>query len=197
MPLSINKPDENIIADLQAGGRLREQAANQLFKQFQGLIPFALKRHKLSQEEAFDAYSDSILALVRQVGRGDFKGESKLSTYLNGIFFRKCVDQLRKKTTYSLNDDSIPDVVDTAPDPGQQLETLSELKNLKQLMQKLSESCQQILMLRYYWGYENMEEIAEKLGLKNANTAGSLRHRCMKQLMRIVHANEKDSYGNT
>ena len=68
------------IQNLMAGGQQREAAADALFRQYQGLIKHALKKHKLTSEEAFDAYSDTIIAVVQQVGAGDFNGKSKLST---------------------------------------------------------------------------------------------------------------------
>jgi RNA polymerase sigma factor (sigma-70 family) len=189
--------DPQCIEWIKEGGKRREKAANHLFAQYKGLIVYGTQKHKINRDEAFDAYSDAILALVRHVANGDFKGESKLSTYLNGIFFRKCVDQIRKKTTHWEDDTVLNNLEDESPNPAHLLETASEMKKLKGLMGRLSNNCQRILMLRYYWGYDNMEEIAEKLGLKNANTAGSLRHRCMKQLMHIVNENEKNSYGDT
>ena len=174
------------ILELQAGGRRREAGADAIFRQYKGLIKHALKKHKLSEEEAFDAYSDTVLAIVKQVSAGDFKGESKLSTYLNTIFFRRCVDQVRKKATNPVMRDEMPEMEDYSPNAEAVSITTEAMEQLKTYMMGLSDNCRQVLMLRYYWGYEDMEEIAEKIGVKNANTAGSLRHRCMKQLMGII-----------
>lgn len=183
--------EADCILDLKAGSHKREAAADALFRQYQGLIKHALKKHKLTEDEAFDAYSDTILAVVKQVGAGDFNEKSKLSTYLQTIFFRRCVDQVRKKSTNPVMLTEIPDMKDGSRNAEEQAVNHDELKALKAYMQSLSENCRKILMLRYYWGYEDMDEIAKKLGLKNANTAGSLRHRCMKQLMTIIQKSQQ------
>ena len=174
------------ILELQAGGRRREAAADAIFHQYKGLINHGLRKHKLTEEEAFDAYSDTVIAIVRQVAAGEFKGNSKLSTYLQTIFFRRCVDQVRKKATNPIIGDEVPDIEDDRPNAEAVSITQEAMGQLKTYMLALSDNCRQVLMLRYYWGYEDMGEIAEKIGVKNANTAGSLRHRCMKQLMGII-----------
>lgn len=178
--------DAELIQKLTAGGRAKEAAADALFRQYLGLIKHGQKKHQLTETEAFDAYSDTLLAVIRQVSGGEFEGKSKLSTYLHTIFYRRCVDQVRKKATNPIMVSETPETADTRPNAEAHAITLGEMQRLRKYMSKLSDNCREILMLRYYWGYEDMEEIADKMGFKNANTAGSLRHRCMKKLMDII-----------
>ncbi|MFK7972415.1 MAG: RNA polymerase sigma factor [Bacteroidia bacterium] len=178
--------EAELIQHLKAGGRKKEVAADAIFQQYDGLIKHAQKKHKLNEEEAFDAYSDTIIAIVKQVSAGEFEEKSKLSTYLQTIFFRRCVDQVRKKSTNPVMEPEPPDSKDLSPNAEARTITREEVLRLKRFMEQLSGNCKELLMLRYYWGYEDMGEIAEKIGIKNANTAGSLRHRCMKKLMDII-----------
>ena len=49
--------------------------------------------------EAFNAYSDCILAAIEKISNGTFEGRSSLKTYLYQIFHNKCVDLIRKNAT--------------------------------------------------------------------------------------------------
>ena len=179
--------EEEIIQGIKTGGRPQERSMQELFQAHKGLVGHGMGKYGLSEDAAIDAFSDSILALRRAVLNDKFRGDSKLSTFLYTIFSRRCVDQLRKKATHGVTPVSeYPDVPDLEPGIERKLFTQEAFERLMGFMQKLGENCRQVLMYRYYWGYEDMSEIAELIGVKNANTAGSLRHRCMKQLMKII-----------
>ncbi len=179
--------DKELITHIQSGGRAGEKAVQGLFDRHKGMVAKARFEHKLTEEEALDAFTDAVLALRKQVIEGAFHGESKVSTYLYAIFYRKCVDQLRKKATYLPESGATsPEATDSHLQPDQSLQVKEEFARLMAFMEQLGEQCRSILMYRYYYGYEDMEEIARLTGAKNANTAGSLRYRCMQQLMKII-----------
>ncbi|MEM6345630.1 MAG: sigma-70 family RNA polymerase sigma factor [Bacteroidota bacterium] len=179
--------DEEIIQGIRAGGREQERCVNHLFTAHKGLVGHGMGKYGLGEDAAIDAFSDAVLGLRKQILADKFRGESKLSTYLFTIFSRRCVDQTRKKTTHGLTTTSeYPEVADQEPGIERKMFTQEAFDRLMGFMNQLGEVCREILMYRYYWGYEDMAEIAELVGAKNANTAGSLRHRCMKQLMKIV-----------
>ncbi|MEO0468945.1 MAG: sigma-70 family RNA polymerase sigma factor [Bacteroidota bacterium] len=179
--------DAELIEGIQAGGSRQESCLNLLFDKHRGLVGTGITKYRLSEEDAIDAFSDAILALRKQIMEGKFRGDSKVSTYLYTIFSRRCVDRVRKAATNKvLTSPEYPDVGD--PDPGieKQLITQEAFEHLMGFMDQLGEVCRNILMYRYYYGYDDMAEIARLVGAKNANTAGSLRHRCMKQLLKII-----------
>ena len=72
------------------------------------LIYLKVKDHKLTREQALDAYSDSILSLKENIIKRKFKGDSKLSTYFISIFNRKCIDIMRKDTTNLIYEHELP-----------------------------------------------------------------------------------------
>ncbi|MEO0896241.1 MAG: sigma-70 family RNA polymerase sigma factor [Bacteroidota bacterium] len=180
--------DKAFISALLSGGTQAEKAIQSFFDQHKGMIGDAIKRHQLTETECLDAYTDAIIGMRRQILRGKFEGKSKLSTYFYKIYYFKCVDLIRDKSTKSeVVVEEFPDTEDERPIASDTLQTREAFQALLAYMEKLGKQCKEILMYRYYWGYEDMAEIAHILGIKNANTAGSLRYRCMKQLMKIVH----------
>ena len=179
--------DQEIISALQAGGARQEACLNYLFDQHKGLVGSAISRHQISEEEALDAYADAIIGFRKQVMLGKFRGESKISTYFYTIYFRRCVDLIRRRATHQISQvEEYPEVEDETVNTEADLITREAFNQVMEYMEKLGEVCRKILMYRYYYGYEDMEEIARLVEVKNANTAGSLRYRCLKQLMRII-----------
>lgn len=179
--------DGEIIQSIRNGGSRQEKSLHLLFSRHQGWVRGAMHKHQLSEDEALDAFSDAILALRKQVLLDRFRGESKLSTYLHSIFNRRCIDCIRKKSTNRIiAAEKLPDLSDKSPDIEQLLITGERFDTLIAYIDQLGDPCKQILMDRYFWGYEDMKEIAERAGVKNANTAGSLRYRCMEKLMKLL-----------
>lgn len=179
--------DGEIIQSIRRGGVGQEQSLHLLFSRHQTWVKAAVSKHKLTEDEALDAFSDAILALRKQVLLNKFRGESKLSTYLHSIFSRRCIDSLRKKSTNKvIASEYLPEMADSVPGVEQTLITGERFAELLSYIEQLGEPCKQILMDRYFWGYEDMAEIAKRAGVKNANTAGSLRYRCMEKLMKLL-----------
>lgn len=180
--------DTEIIQGILAGGREQERCMDHLFQAHKGMVGHGMSKYSITEEASLDAFSDTLLAVRRAVLGEKFRGESKLSTFMFTIFSRRCVDQTRKKTTHGMSEPLGDATREMGVEPSieRKLFTQEAYDRLMGYMQQLGEVCQQILMYRYYWGYEDMNEIATLVGVKNANTAGSLRHRCMKQLMKKI-----------
>lgn len=180
--------DQAYLQAIKAGGRQQEQAVRALFDQHYGMIVRLRQRYGLKESEAVDVYTDGLVAFRKAVLNDHFRGDSKLSTYLFAILQHKAVDQLRKKsthtTTVALEEARL--LEDPLPPADHQLVTQERFEELMQYFDQLGDTCRKVLLDRYYWGYTDMKEIAERHGIKNANTAGSLRHRCLKQLMKLV-----------
>ena len=145
-------------------GALREQAARYFLQKNIHYIPLIAKKVGISEEEALDEYTDAVIDLIEQVNSGVFKGESKLSTYLYKIFYFKCIDLSRKKSTNKI----------------------SYLENIYRNLEKLGEPCKQILLDWGFWGF-NMTEIAERNGLTGATQAKDRKYKCLMRLRKLVN----------
>jgi hypothetical protein len=88
--------DAEIINGLRSSGIQRQLSEKKIFEHFFYMVSVALSKHKLSEEECFSAYSDTIISLIENVVSGRFEGRSSLKTYVHQIFMNKCVDAIRK-----------------------------------------------------------------------------------------------------
>lgn len=145
-----------------------------------------IKKVGIDKDDALDAYSDAIVELIHQVQKGNFKGESKLTTYFYRIFYFKCIDIIRKDST---NQKKIEfDIEHEAKSLN--IETQAIIKEdflkMKGLISSLGDLCNQILMDWGYWGF-SMEEIAERTKIGNAKQIKDRKYNCMKKLKTLLN----------
>ena len=187
---SLINTDREIIEQLKVGGTDKRKSEEQLFNRFTYFIREGMTKHALPEDDAFDAYSDTILSAIEKITNGTFEGRSSLKTYLYQIFHNKCVDLLRRKATnkHSVHrTESISErllhVSDTARSIIQQLVDKTDWNQLKQKMNELDDKCRQLLQL---WANSyNDKEIAAALEYKTADVVKTSRLRCLEKLRRL------------
>jgi RNA polymerase sigma-70 factor (ECF subfamily) len=149
----LNNGDREIIEGLQTGNH-KKRNEELLFNRYFYFIQEGIKKYGLLNEDAFDAYSDTILAAIDKISTGTFEGKSSLKTYLYQIFNNKCVDLLRKKSTNKSSihkTEAITDLLlyisDTARSIVQKLIDKADWHTLMEKLNGLEGKCKQLLLL--------------------------------------------------
>jgi RNA polymerase sigma-70 factor (ECF subfamily) len=155
-----------------------------------------MRKSQLTNEEAFDAYSDTILAAIENISTGAFEGRSSLKTYLYQIFQRKCVDLFRKRTTNKSKvhqtiglSEQLASLSDSACSVIQQLIEKTEWSHLRQKLEELGERCRQLLLSNAEG--DSDRQIAQTLGYKTADVVKTSRLRCLEKLRQLYTAEIK------
>lgn len=179
--------DEELIQNLQGNNLLKRKAEDALFKQYNYFIREGIKKYALQEDEAFDAYSDTVLQAIDNIRKGLFENRSALKTYLYRIFINKCVDLLRKKTTNKNSvhqTASLSDMLILIADPAktvvQQLIERTDMESLKNKLQELGENCRKLLML-FADGFSD-REVSVLMEYKSADVVKTSRLRCVDKL---------------
>lgn len=178
--------DEEVIAGIQAGGIQRQRFSQWFYDQHTSLVIKGMRKYRLSEEAAADVYTDAVISLFRQVENGRFKGDSTLFTYLFKIYQNKCLNQIRsqQKQGFSWREE-FPILPDYARNALEQLIDQEKLDKLEAYIARLGEKCRQILWDTSYFGY-TAEEVAERMGYKDANSVYITKHRCLKKLEQLI-----------
>jgi RNA polymerase sigma-70 factor (ECF subfamily) len=185
--------DQEIIEQLRQSGIDKRRSEEQLFNRFSYFIREGKTKHALSEDESFDAYSDTILAAVENIRNAHFEARASLKTYLYQIFHNKCVDLLRKRSTNKNSmhrpesiSDKLLHISDTARSVVQKLIDKADWNLLREKLNQLEDKCRQLLM---YWG-ENYsdKEIASILQYKTADVVKTSRLRCLERLRKLYKA---------
>ncbi len=178
---------DKTIEKLLKDGAQRRRGEEELFNSYAYFIAEGTRKYVISEDDAFDAYSDTILSAIPKIIDGSFEGRSSLKTWLYQIFHNKCVDLLRKKTT---NKNSVHQTVsisdmflqlsDNARSVVQQIIDKTDMDVLREKMKALGENCLQLL-LNWADGYSD-KEIAAQMKYKTADVVKTSRLRCMEKL---------------
>jgi RNA polymerase sigma-70 factor (ECF subfamily) len=185
-----NNADQELIENLRREGVTRSKSEEQLFTTYTYFIREGMKKYRISEDEAFDAYSDTILAAIEKIRSGSFEGRSLLKTWLYQVFHNKCVDLLRKSATNKNSvhqTASISDMLFQLSDTGksviQKLIDKADWDFLKQKLNELSDACRQLLTLSAD-GYSD-KEIAVLIEYKTADVVKTSRLRCLEKLRQL------------
>jgi RNA polymerase sigma factor (sigma-70 family) len=198
MPLNLFTESE-IIQGLQKSVLNRQQYEDSLYSRFSYFIEEGERKYSLTHEDAFSAYSDTIIIVLENIANGKFQGRSSLKTYIYQVFSNKCVDQVRKNTTNKNEVHKALDiskalytVSDTAKTILQRLIDKSDIDRIKQQLNSLVGNCKQMLLLSAE-GYSD-RDIAEVMGFKTPAVAKTSRLRCLEKL-RQLYKSENDETG--
>ncbi len=179
--------EQEILDKIRSSGIIRMKGEEQLFKKYFYFIQAGINKFSLSEDNLFDAYSDTIIAAIKSITNGSFQGKSSLKTFLYQIFHNRCVDILRKKTTLksSINKTvSINELqIHISDDSQSVIEQLIKKADAEALKQQLNQLCykSQRLMLLAAEGYTD-KEIATEMNFKTQNVVKTSRLRCIHRL---------------
>jgi RNA polymerase sigma-70 factor (ECF subfamily) len=190
---SLKEADRQIIGLLRQEGLDRRKGEDSLFSEYAYFIRDGIRKHRLSEDAAFDAYSDSVLVVIENISNGTFQGNSSLKSYLYKIFHNKCVDFFRKNATNksSINrtlsvNEELYRLSDKSRGILQTLIEKADWSELKNRMEQLGEDCRRMLLL---WADSYSDrEIAVVMDYKTANVVKTSRLRCLTKLRQLYHA---------
>jgi len=187
---SLSSTDQQLIEHLRQDGVIKRKGEEQLFNTYAYFIREGMHKYSLSEDEAFDAYADTILSAIGNIQKGSFEGRSSLKTWLYQIFFNKCVDLLRKKSTNknsvhqtSSIDDKLFQLSDNSRSVIQRLTDKADWDTLREKVNELGENCQKLLMLAAD-GY-NDREICDVMDYKTADVVKTSRLSCLDRLRKL------------
>ena len=182
--------DHQLLSNLKLAGAEKRIAEEQLFRKYVYFIREGIKKYALSEDDAFDAYSDTILSLIRAVTQGVFGNRSSLKTYLYSIFNNRCVDVLRKRMTNknsvhrtSSIDDMQAQLSDTAKSIVLRMVEQTNHDSLKLKLNELGETCRSMLM--QFADGRSDKEIADFTKYKSADVVKTTRLRCLGKLRQL------------
>jgi RNA polymerase sigma factor (sigma-70 family) len=166
--------DQEILERIKKGD---ESALDFLYKKNYKMMVNMIIKNNGTEEEAKDVYQDALLAFWQKAASGKLEMTSKISTFIYSIcqnLWRKELD--RKSRLRNEQKDSL--VTDN-------FDAQERAKIINQCINELGETCKKIL---YYFYFDDlsMDEIADKLGFANADTAKTKKYKCKKELDKLI-----------
>lgn len=188
--------DLQIMQSLLQGGNARRRAEEELFRQYSYFIHEGMKKYSLQEEEAFDAYSDTLLATIESITNGSFEKRSSIKTFIYRVFNNKCVDTIRKKTTNksSVNrtidlPEGLMQLSDTAKSIVQQLVDKVDMEDMRRRIAGIGDTCKELLTM-FAEGFSD-KEIAASMNYKTPEVVKTSRLRCIQKLRETYTVKEQ------
>lgn len=138
-----------------------------------------------TEEEAMDVYQDALVVFWQKARSGKLVLTSKMSTFIYSICQNLWRKELDRKKRLSNEEKDSSELLDT--------ESAEREKIIANCLQQLGETCRKVLMY-YYFDELSMQDIAEKMGFANTDTAKTKKYKCKQKLDELIKSqySEKD-----
>ena len=156
-----------------------EKALEFLYQKYYRMMTKLVITNSGTEDEARDVYQDALIVFWQKATSGNLVLTSKMSTYIYSIcqnLWRKELDR-KKRLSSEEKDTSV--TLDTESSEREMI--------LAKCIDQLGETCKKVLMF-YYFEEMSMQDIADKLGFANTDTAKTKKYKCKKKLDELVKA---------
>ncbi|MBS0000846.1 MAG: sigma-70 family RNA polymerase sigma factor [Cyclobacteriaceae bacterium] len=166
--------DSEVLAKISEGD---ESALDFLYKKYYRMMTKLVISNSGTEDEARDVYQDALIVFWEKARSGKLVMTSKISTFIYSICLNLWRKELERKSRLS-NEEK--DNVEF-----QNMESEERERIIRECINELGDTCRRILMYYYFDGM-SMNDIAEKLGYANTDTAKTKKYKCKKRLDDLV-----------
>jgi RNA polymerase sigma factor (sigma-70 family) len=169
--------DEKEIFDRICNGD--EKALEFVYKKYYRMMTKLVITNSGTEDEARDIYQDALVVFWQKARSGKLVMTSKISTYVYSICLNLWRKELDRKKRLSNEEKDVPQMMD--------MDTAEREKIIAKCIDQLGETCKRVLMF-YYFDELSMQEIADKMGFANTDTAKTKKYKCKQKLDELVKA---------
>ena len=173
---NLQMDEKEVFERIQKGD---EKALELIYKKYYRMMTKLVITNSGTEEEARDVYQDALVVFWQKARSGNLVMTAKMSTYIYSIcqnLWRKELDR-KKRLSHEEKDGS----------QSMDLDSPEREKIIARCLDQLGETCRKVLMY-YYFEEMSMQEIAEKLGFANTDTAKTKKYKCKQKLDEMVKA---------
>lgn len=169
--------DSNVLERISHGD---EKALDYLYRKYYKMMTSVVIKNNGTEQEAKDIYQDALIVFWQKVIGNELILTSKISTYLYSIclnLWRKELDRKSRLTNEEQENEAA-----YFDDDSKEIGAI-----VRECIDQLGDTCKKILMY-YYFDDMSMQDIADKLGLANIDTAKTKKYKCKKRLDSLIKA---------
>ena len=181
--------DRSLIGAIKQPGRVAEDAIKQLYRDHYSLLEQYVLQNQGSRSDAEDIFQETMVAFIRQVEEGKFRGESSIKTFLYALNRNIWLNELKKRgrsqsreERFAAGEEKMQLAIDGI------LEQQEHNMELMRSIQNLGDSCKKILLL-FYYEQRPIREILSVVSYQNEQVVRNKKMKCLKKLEEMVKAN--------
>jgi RNA polymerase sigma factor (sigma-70 family) len=157
-----------------------------LYTQYSDTVYGYIRNNGGNKEDSEDIFQETVLNFLKLVKGEKFRGDASIKTFLVSIARNLWLKEWNKRHNAdkrNKNYERGQETVDVGiADLLQQQEVR---KQLRSLLSRLDEACQQLLIAHYYEGVP-LKDLAKELGFANEQVVRNKKYKCMKTLTELI-----------
>ncbi|MEL6535721.1 MAG: sigma-70 family RNA polymerase sigma factor [Bacteroidota bacterium] len=173
--------DAEILERIERGD---EKALEFLYKKYNRMMTRLVVSNNGTPDEAKDIYQEALVVFWQKAISGNLTLTSKISTYLYSICLNLWRKELDRKSRLSNEEKDGVEFLDDERD--------ERIRIVHECINQLGDPCKKILSYYYFDGL-SMNDIAEKMGFANTDTAKTKKYKCKKRLDQLIKSKYKAS----
>lgn len=187
MKKSLYESDEAIINGIR---RDEAQALTVLYKLHFPMVSHFILSNSGTEDEAKDVYQEGVIVFYEKIKDHSLELSCQIKTYLYSVCRRLWLKRLAEKGRYTSRVDDSEDYLMLADEEARHEENERQFDVMSEAMEQLGEPCRTLLE-DYYIHTQNMQDITEKHGYTNTDTAKNQKYKCLQRLKKIFFASYK------
>lgn len=163
-------------------GVANSQAIRFLSSKITPSVRKAVAQYRMDKQDIGEIVNDALVITISNIRDGKFSYmDFSPATYANGVARKLIANRIRTKKPITQEVDDLPLVSDLNPET--YLKNKERESIVGQLLQRLGETCQKLIRLKYFSLMKDKEIIEKQLaGFSSINSLKSKRSQCMKKL---------------
>jgi RNA polymerase sigma-70 factor (ECF subfamily) len=157
--------DQEYVRRLTEGDRFVENDFTAYFSQ---LLLLKLRRRLRSPELLEDVMQETLLRVLQTLRlKGGLQHPERLGAFVNSVCNNVLLEHLRSERKYGSRGEEAPDIVDDRIDMDAPLVTLQRTRQVKEILEELSEKDRKLLEMIYF-EERDKAEVCRELGVDSA-----------------------------
>jgi RNA polymerase sigma factor (sigma-70 family) len=177
--------DAELIATISAGVDLNN-AIQFIYRQYSEATGSLIRQYGASEQDADDIFQETVVAFIDVVKKGKFRMEASVRTFLASIARNYWFNELKKRDRSDHRNKIFE--IGRGKDEADTSELIVEMekkRQLRELVDRLGESCRKVLLMFYYENM-SMKEMLEHLPYENEQVIRNKKYKCLQQLMGLI-----------
>ncbi|MFD3002036.1 RNA polymerase sigma factor [Pontibacter toksunensis] len=187
MKKSLYETDEAIINGIR---RDDERALAYLYKLYFPMISHLILNNSGTDDEAKDIYQEGVIVFYEKIRGNTLELNCQIKTYLYSVCRRLWLKRLAEKGRYAVKVEDSESFLPVEEDTQHHEEQERQFGVMGESLEQLGEPCRSLLE-DYYIRMQNMQDITEKFGYTNSDTAKNQKYKCLQRLKKLFFATYK------
>jgi RNA polymerase sigma factor (sigma-70 family) len=187
MKKGLFETDEAVIEGIRSGD---DRALAYLYKLHFPMISHLIVSNSGTDDEAKDVYQEGVIVFYEKIKDNSLELTCQIKTYLYSVCRRLWLKKLAEKGRFANKVTDAENYLTLEEDVPQHEENERQFGVMESSLNQLGEPCKTLLE-DYYIRMQNMQEITDRFGYTNTDTAKNQKYKCLQRLKKIFFSSYK------